>query len=508
MSFSKNTPTSTMFLRTTPLHRWLGLAFALILVFYFLPHLNFSAPTSDEDVPMSEMGVDDFTFLKAVFKKHGVGPDVNYASRTLRYIPDAKERKPITELDHELFPGGFTSIDVRRKDELPPPTKLEIHVKKSVRPDSVEASNLIFAVSTTFQRFTDEHTSPIPEWTRWLTDGQGHTNGAGLILALVNTSEEEIAHTEQALAEVGISATVVASDSTLDMPGRYVALVKMLYQHPSRDTRKYFALIDDDTFFPCMNELQRVLSHYDPSKPYYIGTFTERAEWLLEHDRPFAYGGGGIFLTAPVAKKLVELPCLAKGENGRYLLDSDQGDRLLYNCLDNNTEITLTYLPLLHQLDNFGDPSGFYESGQQPLSLHHYKSWHQVKPAKMHFVADACGEDCVLQRFQFKDNFIISNGFSVAEYPMGIDFDPLLMEYTFDNGRVGKGVTMSYVFGGMRKSLSNSGRKRGWELLDARKEGDGRVRQIYIKHKHDGRWQPEGADHPTQDSIIMLLWVP
>jgi len=257
-----------------------------------------------------------------------------------------------------------------------------------------------------------------------------------------------------------------------------------------------------------MNELQRVLAHYDPSKPYYIGTFTERAEWLVGHKAPFAFGGGGIFLTASVAKQIVELPCLAKTEQGKYVLDSDQGDRLLFNCLDQHTEITLTYLPLLHQLDQFGDPSGFYESGQQPLSLHHYKSWHHFLPGKMHLVADACGEDCVLQRWQFKDNYIISNGYSVAEYPKGIDFDPLLMEYTFENGRDKKGVDMSYVFGGMRKSLTQTGRKMSWELLDSKKDGDGEVRQIYIKRRGDGRWQPEGDPHPDSDSIVQLLWVP
>jgi hypothetical protein len=497
--------THAMMLPRTPLYRWLAVAVLLLCAFFLIPTYTGTAMIY---TPSPVTGVDDLTFMKEVLKRNSVGPDVSYASRTIRYIPDAKERLPITVVDHALFPQSFTSIDIRRNNNIPEAGRIELHVKKSVRPDSVDASDLIFAASTTYERFTDAVTSPIKEWSRWLTDGQGHTNGAGLILALFNTTQEEIDHSAEKLAEAGISATVVASDSSLDMAGRYVALVKMLYQHPTRDARKYFGLIDDDTFFPCMNELQRVLAHYDPSKSYYIGTFTERAEWLLDHKAAFGYGGGGIFLTAPVAKKLVEAPCLLKNDKGRYVLESDQGDRLLYNCLEKHTEITLTYLPLLHQEDQFGDPSGFYESGQQPLSLHHYKSWHHFRPDLMHYVADACGEDCVLQRFQFNDNFILSNGFSVAEYPKGIDFDPLQMEYTFDNGREKKGVDMAYTFGALRKSLSQTGRKRSWELLDSLKEGDGKIRQIYLKRRGDGRWQPEGADHPTQDSIVQLLWVP
>jgi len=190
----------------------------------------------------------------------------------------------------------------------------------------------------------------------------------------------------------------------------------------------------------------------------------------------------------------------------------------LYNCLHTKTDITLTYLPLLHQEDQFGDPSGFYESGQQPLSLHHYKSWHHFSPSTAHIVSDACGLDCVLQRFQFTDNYIISNGYSVALYPRGIDFDPLLMEGTFNHGKaevdeseeekVFGEVVFSYSFGMTRKSLSGTGRKRSWELLGAQKEGDGRVRQVYVKHRSDKRWIGEGEKEPERDSVLVLTWIP
>ena len=530
MSFPTKSYTAaapTMLPRTS-LNRWIAVALFISLVFYFHPGFtrtpvitqstdhtppaadqrqNTSATEALSPIPPA-VAVDDLTWVKEVLEKNSIGPEVTYASRTIRYIPDAKERSPITEVDHDLIPQGFKEINIKKVSKLPAIGPIEVHLKKSMRPDDVDGSDLIFGASTTFERFMANITSPIAEWKRWFTDGQGHSNGAGLVLTLFNTTQEEIDNAHKQLTDVGISATVVASDSSLDMAGRYVALIKLLYEHPTRDSRKYFALIDDDTFFPCLNELRRVLARYNPAKPYYIGTFTERAEWLLDHKVAFAYGGGGIFLTAPVAKQLSELPCLEKTEEGRYVLDSDQGDRLLYNCLVGYTEVRLTYLPLLHQEDQWGDQSGFYESGRQPLSLHHYKSWHWFNVEKMHYVADACGEDCVLQRFQFKDNYIISNGYSVANYPKGIDFDPLLMEGTFDSREDIHEVSLSYSFGAMRPNLSRTGRKMSWELLSARREGDGKVRQIYVKHRSDSRWVVEGEKGPKDDSILVLEWVP
>ena len=424
-------------------------------------------------------------------------------------MPDAPYRKSITEVDDALFPNQFAEIDINHRFTLPVGKPVKLHVHQSSRPDQVDGSSLLFGASTTYERFIGEETSPVQEWKRWLTDGHGRTNGAGLILALFNTSDAQIAHASDELAAVGINATVVAPDINLDMPGRYVSLVNMLYNHPTRESRKYLALVDDDTFFPCMSALIEKLSYYDPTRPYYIGTFTERVDWMIGNRAPMAYGGGGIFLTAPLVRIITQLPCLDKDDRGDYVLNADQGDRLLYNCLNKHTEIRLSYMPLLHQSDQFGDSSGFYESGQQPLSLHHYKSWHRIHPDRLHVVSDACGEDCVLQRFQFKDNFILSNGYSVAHYPKGIDFDPLIMEGTFDNGSGDmRDVSLAYTFGGLRKNLAKTGRKLAWELLDARREGDGRVRQIYLKRRGDGRWVKEGAVPPERDSIVVLVWKP
>jgi hypothetical protein len=454
----------------------------------------------------------ELSFIKQLLKDNRIGPEIQFASRTIRYVPDAPERLPITNVDQDLFSESFVDLSINKVKTLPQGNLLDVHVHASARPDQIDASSLLFAASTTYERFESAKTTPIGEWTRWLTDGRGNSNGAGLILTLFNTTTENIDLASKRLKDVGINATVLHSNNKLDMAGRYVDLVHLLHNHPSRKFRKYFSLVDDDTFFPYMGELIHTLQKYDPTTPHYIGTFTERSDWMLSNKAPMAYGGAGVFMTAPVIQKVTELPCLDKDDEGNYVLGADQGDRLLYNCLHNHTELALSYLPRLRQEDQMGDASGFYEAGIQHLSFHHYHTWHELWPGKMHIVADACGEDCVLQRFRFKDNFIISNGYSVAHYPQGIDFDPLQMEATFDYGNLDdpefRDVVFSYAFGMLRKNLHKTGRKKSWELLGATREGDGKVKQVYLKRRGDNRWLGEGEPHPENDSVVVLTWIP
>ena len=515
MSLLKAPPTPTMLPRKPFLRiRWIAVALLLLGVVFFHPTTltatSLLAAQSRINLPgVLEVGVnEELAYLKKVLGREGVEPRISYAARTIHYIADAPDRPSLTKIDEKLLAEPFRDLQLSKLTSLPQSSELELHVKRSSRPEQADASALIFGCSTTYGRFNDENITPVYEWARWLTDGNGKSNGGELVLSLYEASQEDINQAAKRLSSMGISATVLASNPMLDMPGRYVSLVELLYNHKTRDSRNYFVLVDDDTFFPAMSNLIETLSQYDPEKPYYIGSFTERARWLLEHEVPYAFGGAGIIMTTPLVKQISSLPCLQKDENGTYVLDSDEGDRLLYNCIHEYTDTSVTYLPALHQEDQYGDGSGFYESGTRPLSLHHFKSWHTFIPGKAHIVADACGEDCFLQRFQFKDDFILSNAYSVAQYPKGIDFDPLQMEGTFDiGGEEEMAITLAYVFGGIRKTLTGTGKKKSWILVDSRREGPGRVKQIYLKRKDDKRWLGEGEEPPPTDSVFVLTWV-
>jgi hypothetical protein len=459
-----------------------------------------------------EHGHERHDFVKELLIQHKIGPNITFAGRRLRCTADAKQRLQNTEISRSLFPRSFRNTTIDQLDARRLGRPQEVHLTRSARPNEINASKLLFGTSTTPERFNDKTKSPLKEWVRWLTDGYGGSNGAKMMLALYKADDATLDRTSKTLAELGIDASVVHSNATLDMPGRYMDLVRLLWEEPTRSQRQYFGIVDDDTFFPAIDELQRVLSKYDPNKPYYLGTFTERHDWLTKNLLPMAYGGAGVFLTSPTIQQILSADCLAKDSSGKYILNSPEGDRLLYLCLHNKTEIALTPLHRLWQFDMVGDPSGFYESGHQPLSLHHFKTWHHFAPEQAHIVASACGEDCVFQKFQFSDKFVISNGYSVAEYPRGIDFDSLQYEGTFDYGGVDKDLEdMIYVeaFGMLRKKLSGTGRKRQWMLLGAKETREGRVKQVYVKRRTDERWVEKGVEKlPERDSVVVLEWVP
>jgi hypothetical protein len=165
----------------------------------------------------------------------------------------------------------------------------------------------------------------------------------------------------------------------------------------------------------------------------------------------------------------------------------------------------------LWQLDLFGDPSGFYESGIAPLSLHHYRGggWHIALPWQYTKIAHLCGEDCTLQRFKTKDNYVISNGFSVAYYPKGIDFNFNQLERTFHPAPEDKGWNLDYMFGPQRPSLHKTGRKMSWDGQEAVVNADGSVSQIYVRKGNDVRWtSPDGEPMNKIDGIIELVWIP
>jgi hypothetical protein len=436
---------------------------------------------------------------------------------TKRYVQTSRQdipRKSVTGLGQNFLVDAVKVVDVNKQYQAETcPEPLVAPVTKSPFPSNADASDFMFGVSTTYKRFVDLRTSPINEWSYWLTDGNGNSNGGKLVLLLLNATEPELEDAYTKLAAVGIDVDVYQADASLIMAVRYLALAPKLYEHPERKTKKWLVICDDDTFFPSFHAIADKFAEYDHEKPMYVGTFSEDVNNIQRHGSQ-AFGGAGVFLSVPMAKIITEKYPSCKTEDKIMQANTGwgpQGDILLRKCIYENSEVRLTLLNDLWQLDLFGDPSGFYESGIKPLSLHHYRGgiWHVAHPWHYTKVASVCGEDCTLQRFQTADDFVIANGFSVAYYPRGIDFDLGQFEATFRPAPDNKGWNLDFMMGPQRQSLHKTGRKISWDLQEATVNEDGSVSQVYVCKHDDFRWKnPDGTPMNSRDGIIELVWLP
>jgi len=452
--------------------------------------------------------------LKQWQEKYSLGEKFEYTKRYVQPIRNGITRKPVTRLSQSFLTDYIKIVDVNKQHQTETcPEPLTIPVSRSPFPKTVNASDFMFGVSTTYKRFTDPRTSPVKEWTYWLTDGKQKSNGGKLILMLLDASDDELDEVGDQLTDAGIDVDVFRSDPNQPMAVRYLTLVPTMYDHLQRETRKWLVTCDDDTFFPSMHALIGRFEEYDYEAPMYIGTFSEDVNNVARHGSQ-AFGGAGVFLSIPLAEMVADsyesckMDIKVRESNSGW---GPQGDILLRKCIYENTDTTLTLLNDLWQLDIYGDPSGFYESGIKPLSLHHYRGagWHVAHPWHYTKVAHICGEDCTLQRFQTADDFIISNGFSVAQYPQGIDFDLQQFERTFSAAPDDKGWNLDFAFGPQRHSLAKTGRKISWDLQEAEIMDDGSVSQVYVRKRDDWRWKNEdGSPMRNLDGILELVWLP
>ncbi|KAM0330776.1 hypothetical protein ACHAQA_003730 [Verticillium albo-atrum] len=450
--------------------------------------------------------------LRQMKEKYGLGDKIEYFKRYVRFHRKPIERKSFTNIGQNFLPRSFQTVDLNGGytfQECSAP--LEVPVTQSPYPAAVELSEFMFAVSTTFQRINDPATSPIKEWAFWLTDSNGNSNGGKMLLQLMDATNAELEEVTTRLARAGIDADVGHSDSRLEMAVRYLGLVPMLYNHRDRITKKWLVMCDDDTYFPNMHALKARFEKYDPNKQLYIGTLSEDVGAIERHGSQ-AFGGAGVFLSIPMAERITDIFATCRSKTKIKESDSGwgpQGDILLRKCIYENTNVRLTQLWDLWQLDLFGDPAGFYEGGIKPYSVHHFKGggWHFAYPFQTTKVAHACGEDCSYQRFVTTDNFIISNGFSVAHYPQGIDFDLDQFEGTFHAAPEDRGWNLDWMYGPQRPSLLKTGKKIAWELRESHNNPDGSVQQTYIRKADDARWVENDRPLRTHDGVIELVWI-
>ncbi|APA14586.1 hypothetical protein SS1G_06547 [Sclerotinia sclerotiorum 1980 UF-70] len=363
---------------------------------------------------------------------------------------------------------------------------------------------MIFGLQTTVKRLRDTK----PHLARWLPN-----TGARLI-AIVKESEEklasksEMARLQKEYRKAGMDVTIISPVKKEDFFNqRYFSLIDLMYAARDKKT-KWTVLIDDDTFFPSLRALLDELALHDHTQPQYIGGLSENWAAVRMYGL-MAFGGAGVFISTPLAKIIHE-----NNEECENNMRLTSGDSLVMDCIYGHSKVQLKAVAGLSQIDFVGDHSGFYESGRRVLSLHHWKAGSATKYPyemdKMHLVSDVCDE-CFLQRWQFKNDVVLTNGFSIAKYPIGslergarsalsnsamLDgaVDLRRTEVTWDD----KNIDVEHSLAPTRPELSRE-QKLSWKFLDSFLVEKGRVvRQIYVRKGVEG----EGKG----DEVLILNW--
>lgn len=354
-------------------------------------------------------------------------------------------------------------------------------------------SQFIFGVASSSERLKDS----IPQFQHWLAN----TNAR--LLAIVTDEDFSKRQMRTLTAQYNQSGIhfigTRPANVTVGVNEQHFIAVRNLLRHTDAKT-KWGVIIDDDTFFPSLYPVAQAFDKQDASVPAYVGGLSENGDAVNFHGY-MAYGGGGIFLSVPLMKLLepnVEA-CLNESK-------IREGDGMLKYCVDEKTGTNFTEVKGLHQLDFTGDLSGFYESGNLPLSLHHWKTWHQAPVDKMAKVSQFCG-GCLFQRWRFGPDTILTNGYSISVYTKGTESLQLnRMETTWASD---DGADWEWSLGPMRAKIPK-GEKKSYQLVDAEIVGDN-LRQVYVHRAEDNVFKPSNYINRTEanapkDEVIELWW--
>lgn len=326
---------------------------------------------------------------------------------------------------HDLASPSFNASDLDAPTPGVPPATISLVFPP--RPPQPDASRLVFGVATTLDRMPDS----LRNFAHWAA----HTNTRFIVLheprnTTLRPGEPTADEVRRMYSDAGIARlTLIERDAGWGQ--RFVALLGQL-AHRLEVRTEWGVLIDDDTFFFDLAAVQGMLAKYDPALPWYVGALSDN-KWNVNNGGLFGVGGAGLFLSRTL------LETMAPYADGCYPEDEGTmagGDVLVGECIHRHTTTKLTAEHGLYQLDMHGDVTGFYEAVRpQPLSVHHWKSWHHHDIPSVAAVSKICGRPCILQNFRFQDGWQMSNGFSLVKYGYNEtelkSQHPLAMEHTW-----------------------------------------------------------------------------
>ena len=462
-------------------------------------------------------------YLARLVREYGLTNETEWSAWRVRTKEQSFESASVTNLPTKFHAIEPSVIDVHDPDrrKLVAQRHLEIPVPISPLPEQVDASDFLFGIASTYAHVMADDCAMVKDWARWLTGGNRFGNGGTLVLVLDQASDSQIDKLDELFGNYGIDAYVTTSVSPMSMARRYFEMVKIMSLFSitlaeNGQHKKWFALLDEKVFLPNLSYLQDRLFEYNSEKELYVGAPSERPDWAIGDGYATTYGGGAIFLTRKAIAHITELPCFGK-EDKHTAFQAKKWDSLLQDCVMRHTDLTMRVLPSFYSPsddDEFAPGTDSYETGIQPLTLHHSQERHSVNPSVAHLVTDVCGEACFLQRYRFRDNWVLVNGYSITEYPDGLTIGHGSSDASPTTGRSPdkKGLT---ILGRVkvdedaiqRKVLTWKGRRNVWKLMDSSVGKNGAVWQAYVKKgsMEDTR-SFKRSESESIDSVIVLIW--
>ena len=436
----------------------------------------------------------NLTFVRRLLDLKG---PIDYQCRTIQTKQKVGlSRSRMQSVDERIFQEAFHVGSAQdEKVKLPDCQPIGLPVPQFKTNDDVNTSSLFFGAATTLDRLN----ASAPYWARWLKDTEASMvvvihwdpeNEPGITTPEQQRAMSKWAEVDRNLRDYGLNVTMVpymgfgeGTHKVDDNHQRRHLSIAQAMKSMKQSYHEWFVIIDDDTFFVSLPKLLDTLAQFDSQKPHFLGQLTE-SRFHLHAAAYMAYGGAGVFLTAPVLD-LINKHYSSCVQRPRDNHDVDPrppgGDMLLKFCIeeeDGTSEVALELLPGLHQIDLHGDPWGWYESGiTHLLTLHHFNTFAVFPVLDASLVTDVCA-DCFLQRYRFQDDTIFTNGASIVKYLNGIDHIPFhKVEQTFESEGPEDFIDS---FGELRPKLTEGVGKRSWRFETAIKTEDGSVRQFYV----------------------------
>lgn len=433
----------------------------------------------------------------------GLSEEILYTRRCIKPVFDgahASNRNAVGEIQRPLIDTqvavNLSSSCSHEGIMLPPCAPIALRVPPPYPKRAYP--HLIFGISTTYDRLRES----LPVFSHWLS-----ASDALLVAVVVDADDDgetksktrrDLQALERLYQGSGMRlrcAKTRNSSLTVDQ-NHFTVIVDML--EAATPQTKWLGLLDDDTFFPSLYNMDRALSVHNAEESTWLGALSEDLE-AIRNWGIMAFGGAGVFLSVPLARELAPHvdDCLVSARRST-------GDAILRDCIFSRTHTKLTTVEGLHQHDLMGDVAGFYESGPRPLlSVHHWKSWYREPVDRMAAVADVCG-DCFLQRWRFGADTLLANGYSVTRYADGLDgIDLSRTEVTWVSPD-GTNDNFAWSLGPFRDRVPD-GHKKTYKVLDAIRTPGGASRGGGLRQLYAYRGNQELGE---KDEVVELVWMP